>query len=148
MALRDRVEIMRRPLAAPPMTSPPDLPDDVRRFVLTALPTVPHLEAVLLFRGAPQERRTARDTARLLYIAERSAAELLEQLCEAGILALEAGEPRSFRYHPRDDALQSVINRLAAVYASNLIGVTNLIHDSTQKNAQRFAAAFRLRRDS
>ena len=30
------------------------IPDDVRRFILTSVPSVPYLEAMLLLRGEPQ----------------------------------------------------------------------------------------------
>ena len=138
---------MRRPQRPLPMTSTETIPDDVRRFVLTSLPSVPHLEALLLFHGAPQAPRHAREVARLLYTAERAAAELLEHLCEAGMLACDRAADPLYRYEPRDPALHEMIDRLAAVYASNLIAVTNLIHDSTHKNARRFADAFKLRKE-
>jgi len=36
---------------------------------------------------------------------------------------------------------------LVFTYGSDVIGVTNLIHEQTAKNAQRFADAFRLRKE-
>jgi len=123
------------------------IPDDVRRFVLTSIPSVPYLEAALLFHDAPRLERTAAEVAHALYMQERAASELLEGLVAAGVLAPGAGGAGCFRYGPADDALNEALGRLAAVYASNLVGVTNLIHDATQKSAQRFADAFKLRKD-
>jgi len=122
--------------------------DEVRRFVLTSIPSVPYLEAALLFRAQSGPERTPLEVARALYLDERSVADLLEALCAGGILQrAPADEPR-YRYAPRDDALARALDQLAVAYADDLVGVTNLIHDATQKKALRFANAFRLRKDA
>ena len=123
------------------------IPDEVRRFVLTSIPSVPYLEAALLLHGQPGQERSVAEVAARLYVPERTAAELLKALCAAGILqCTESPEPR-YHYAPTDQALREAMEALARVYAENLVGVTTLIHDATQKSAQRFADAFRLRKD-
>ena len=120
------------------------IPEAVRRFILTSIPSVPYLEAALLFHGGAAERSCA-EVARALYLPEAKAAELLGQLCDAGILALREPE-RLYRFAPRDAGLAQAIDRLAETYAGDTIGVTHLIHDATGKSAQLFADAFRLRK--
>jgi hypothetical protein len=123
------------------------IPDDVRRFVLTSIPSVPHLEAALLLHGQPGQERSVAEVAARLYVPERSAAELLKGLCAAGILqCAELPEPR-YLYAPKDAALVAAMDALARAYADNLVGITTLIHDATQRSAQRFSEAFRLRKD-
>jgi hypothetical protein len=126
------------------MSSEIPIPDEVRRFVLTSVPSVPYLEAMLLFHGARDTAHTRRDVAARLYITEQVADELLEALCAAGVLANREGH---YRYAPNSDALAAAIDALAAAYATNLIGITNLLHDRTQRSAVRFADAFKLRKD-
>jgi hypothetical protein len=123
------------------------VPEDVRRFVLTSIPSVSYLEAALLFHRAPQVEYSGVDVARSLYLPEQKSAELLGALCEAGILEKQSGSETRYRYAPRGEALAAAIERLAEVYAADMIGVTLLIHDSTQKSAHRFADAFKLRKD-
>lgn len=125
------------------MTASPPLDDDLRRFVLTSIPSVPYLEAVLLLRADRACERSPAELARALYISEKAAAELLQAMSEAGIVQLD-GSGR-YRWEPADPGLAAMIDRLAQAYARNLIAVTNLIHDRVQKNAQRFADAFRLK---
>lgn len=120
------------------------IPNDVSRFVLTSIPSVPYLEAALLMRGAPDRDWSVGEVAASLYVSERTAADLLDALAEAGLVQREPGR---FRYGPRDEALAASLDRLAACYAADLVGVSNLIHDATQKSARRFAAAFKLRKD-
>jgi len=112
--------------------------------VIASIPSVSYLEAALLFRRQPI-RRSIADTARALYISEREASDVLEALCLAGVLSQEGS---FFDYRPRDDRLADMLDRLARAYATNLVGITNLIHDKTHRNARRFADAFRLRKDT
>lgn len=123
------------------------IPEDIRRFVLTSIPSVPYLEAALLFLRVPTIERTASELAQALYIPEPKAAALVVELQAAGILAADEQGAR-YRYAPKTEALAQTLQLLAATYASDVIGVTNLIHEQTGKNAQRFADAFRLRKDS
>ena len=123
------------------------VPDDIRRFVLTSIPSVPYLEAVLLLRDAPERAWTAPEVAARLYIPVRSTTDLLEALCAGGLASRDAGDTPGYRYAPRDASLSQMMDALAACYRENLFGVTALIHDAIQKNAVRFADAFKLRKD-
>ena len=63
----------------------------------------------------------------------------------AGIVA-EAGPERSFTYKPQAE-LAAMLERLARLYATDLVAVTDLIHSSVDRRAYQFADAFRLRKD-
>lgn len=126
------------------MTSP-ELQPDVRRYLLSSVPSVPYLEAVLLLRAEPGEGWDAARLARRLYVPERRGIELLAQLRESGI-AVEAGEPACVRYGPQPE-LAALVDRVAEAYASDLVGVSSLIHSRIDRRAQQFADAFRFRKD-
>jgi len=120
------------------------VPDEVRRFVLTSVPSVPYAEAVLLLKRRAGEALDAGEVARALYITERAAQDLLQLGVDTGVLHRgEAG----YRYGPQDVQLAQAWDRFAVCYATQLIGVTRLIHGGTQKSAQLFADAFKLRRE-
>jgi hypothetical protein len=126
-----------------------ELSEDIRRFILTSVPSVPYLEAILLLRTDPGVGWDVRRLAARLYVAERQAAELLTALAAAGIAQGEDhGETALFRYAPATGELRERLDALAQAYSANLVGVTNLIHSRTDKRAQQFADAFRLRKDS
>jgi hypothetical protein len=143
------------------MSTPLPIADDVRRFVLTSVPSVPYLEAMLLFHNEQRRPRTGTEVAALLYVQEQVARDLLEALCSAGVIARNAAkedsnaqpaqatkESASMAYRYAAEApLAAMIDKLAAAYAENLVGIANLIHDRTQRSAQRFADAFKLRKD-
>jgi hypothetical protein len=125
--------------------SPPELPADVRRFILTSVPSVPYLEAILLLRAEPHVDWDLSQLARRLYVPERTAAELLALLRESGI-ARGPGGDAPVRYAPPAE-LGELLDRTAQVYAANLVGVTDLIHSRIDRRAQQFADAFRFRKE-
>jgi len=127
----------------------PSIPEDLRRFVLTSIPSVPFLEALLLMRAAPGQAWRRDTLARRLYVREKTAEGLLADLCTAGIAVHcdDAGAD-GYRYAPADAGLRERIDRLADVYASHLVEVTHLIHSSLDRKAQQFADAFKWRKDS
>lgn len=62
-----------------------ELPEDIRRFILTSVPSVPYLEAILLLRTDPAVLWDVPRMAARLYVAEKQAAEVLTALVAAGI---------------------------------------------------------------
>ena len=130
------------------MNPPPPLPDELRRFILTSVPSVPFLEALLLFHAQPERALTVAEVARALYVPEAAAADIVRALQEVGLVAAEDADAQRLRYRPGDAVLAELVERLAAAYRADLIGITQLIHDRVQKNATRFADAFRLRKGS
>jgi hypothetical protein len=121
-----------------------ELPDDVRRFILTSIPTVPLLEAVLLLRAHAHATWGASQLARRLYVPEHTAVEVMAQLLSTGI-ATRSG-PEGVRYAPAA-GLAELIDRLAQAYSTDLLRVTDLIHSRSDRRAQRFADAFRFRKE-
>ena len=121
------------------------IPVNVMRFILTSIPTVPHLEAILLLRGAEDVQWTTEAVTKRLYIGERVAEAILQDLCGAGIFS--RGVEGRYQFNPSSIELRSLLDALAHCYASQLVEVTNLIHSPMERKAQQFANAFRWRSD-
>jgi hypothetical protein len=121
-----------------------ELPADLRRFILTSIPSVPYLEAVLLLRADPEQAWDAAQLARRLYVPEQTGAELIALLRNSG-MAAEHGSGR-IRYAPAPE-LRDLVDQLAAAYAQDLVAVTRLIHSRIDRRAQQFADAFRFRKE-
>lgn len=121
----------------------PPIPEELRRFILTSIPSVPYLEAMLLLRAEPGAPWDAPMLARRLYVTPTRAAELLKQLAEAAFIHPGA---TGWQWRPEPEAARR-IDRLAAAYSDNLLGVTELIHSREDRRAQHFADAFRWRND-
>lgn len=113
------------------MVRRPIIPEDVRRFILASIPSVPYLEALLLLRGAGAAGIDSAGLASGLYLSNKAAGGLLTLLCEKGV-AERLSEPGRVRFAP-PVPLAALIDRLAAVYADNLIGVSMLIHSTSAR---------------
>jgi hypothetical protein len=124
------------------------LPDDLRRFVLTCIASVPHLEALLLLRGEPDPHWNPSSVARRLYLAESVAKDVLSELCAAGLLECSDAATPTYRFLSESPELRALVGRLADAHGSRLIEITNLIHSTDGRRAQRFADAFKWHKDS
>lgn len=131
------------------MPSDPDreaIADDVRRFILTSIPSIPFMEAMLLFKTLSGQPVETRSVAERLYVGEKQAAALVEQLRAARIVEPVPGTA-SHRFAPAP-GLAAMLDRVAHAYVHNLIVVTRLVHSRTGRMAHHFADAFKLRKDS
>jgi len=123
------------------------LPDDIRRFVLTSVPSVPYIESLLLLRREAALTWNPAQLAKRIYVPESQAAQLLEALEASGVAAGVAGEEKAYRYAPSAE-LAALLDRVATHYAGNLLAITDLIHSGLNRRANQFADAFRWRKDS
>jgi hypothetical protein len=123
------------------------IPDDVKRFILVSVSSIPYLEAMLLLRSDEGRMWDSKLVAQRLYLSEKAATDLLSELHGAGILHAADEDSSEFCYRPVSDDLRNMIGRLADIYAKNLVDVTNLVHSTTGKKAQQFADAFKWRKD-
>lgn len=120
------------------------IPEHLYRLILTSIPSVPYLEALLVFRASRERPVTLRELSSRLYLPEKPAFELVLQLREAGIVKPEEGTD-AHRYAP-EPQLAEMLDQLADIYTRNLIGVTEVIHSRTARKAQQFADAFKWRK--
>jgi hypothetical protein len=118
------------------------IPDELQRFILLAIPSVPYLEAILLMRSDPSLTWDAAHIARRLYLSDKVARGLLSELVGGGVIRHETQPPSRFRFAPQSAHLAAMIDRLAVAYSQNLIGVSTLIHSKMNRKAQQFADAF------
>lgn len=123
----------------------PHISDEVRRFLLGAIPSVPHLEALLLLHADPARGWDAAALAGRLYLDPARAAALLADLVRAELAVADDG---GYRFATADPALAAVVGELARVYARHVVAVAELIHSTPDRRARRFADAFLLRKDT
>ena len=130
--------------AASQRMRPTAIPEDLRRFILTSVPSVPFVEALLLFRSMAGSVLAVNQVASRLYIGVTQAAGIVEELRAAGVI--EADGSSGHRYAPAA-GLAPMLDLLAAHYRGNLVEVSALIHSRTSRVAHQFADAFRLRKE-
>lgn len=123
------------------------IPEDIQRFVLMTVPSVPYLEAMVLLHNEPLRKWTSRDVAARLYVSEKRSSQLLTELCVAGV-TIHAQEDDCYSYHPSSEEHHRMISKLAQVYAQNIVEMAQLIHSASGRKARQFADAFKWRKDT
>ena len=119
------------------------LSPEVRRFVIAKIPSVSHLEALLLLRSAGAAWSMHQLGTRL-YVPDVVAERLADDLQVQG-LTVRLGD--NVQYRPKSQRLAQIVDELAASYTRSLVEVSQLIHSVTDKKARRFADAFLMRMD-
>jgi len=120
--------------------------DDVRRFVLTSIPTVPHLETLLLLWREPQRDWSLEQIAERLYVTPAVAEGLAQDLCQADLIEC-SGDPLRYRSRREPERLANLIHGLDRAYTRHLREVTRLIHSNVDRRAERFKQAFTWKKD-
>ena len=118
------------------------LTDDLRRLIFS-VPSIPHLEAILLMRRG-REPWTAPRLAQRLYLPVERTAAILTDLAAAQ-LCMAVEPPTAFLYAPATPELDALVGSLERYYSQNLIEVTNMIHASSRRHSRirEFAEAFK-----
>lgn len=119
------------------------IPLDLQNFIVRHIDSIAQIEALLLLRRHAPEDWDVTSTARRLYISEQETSEILENLCEDGLLQCGAGV---YHFAGRTPEVERLVGRLAEAYAENLVAVTNIIHGKPRR-IREFANAFKLRKD-
>lgn len=124
-----------------------DLPDDVRRFLAANIGSVAQLEVLLLLRSSRDRAWCAAEVSRALYTAPEMMADLLADLAEKGLLEVAHASDTRYRYAPQIEGVDEVVGRLADLYKQRRVAVISLIYAEPVDKAQRFADAFRIRKE-
>ncbi|MBK4735479.1 hypothetical protein [Noviherbaspirillum pedocola] len=125
--------------------SPNALTDDLRRLIF-AIPSIPHLEALLLMRREPQDWEAPR-LAQRLYLPTERAAHILADLLAAQLCSPVEDAAGAYRYAPAPET-EALVESLQRYYSSHLIEVTNMIHTNSRPHSRirEFADAFKWRK--
>lgn len=117
--------------------------DAVRRFVLTSIPSVPHMEALLLLWREPTVEWRAEDIARRLFVGPTVAEALAKDLCRADLFESDLkNESTHYRCRRDPPSLATILAAVDEAYNRHLREVTGLIHSNVDRKAARFAQAF------
>jgi hypothetical protein len=123
------------------------IPSDVSDFLTRYIDSIAQLEALLLLRHHPEPQWTAQEVAKRLYISEQQTAAILARLAEDRLVEWTDRAAGRVVYRPGSAALAEVVDRVAEAYRRHLVPITNLVHGKVQTRVQKFADAFKLRKE-
>lgn len=116
---------------------------EVERFLLDSIGTVPHLEALLLIYQSPASVWTAAQLAARIYVSEKQATSILEDLARRALIARV--EHSGYQFISRSPAQVQLFDQVVQAYRTELLAVTRLIHSNASSSVRDFARAFRLK---
>lgn len=117
----------------------------VEQFLLDSIDTVPHLEALLLIFQSPAIVWTIADLAARIYVNEKQATGILEDLARRSLIARVEQAPANYQYLARSQAQTELLHKVAQSYRTQLVQVTRFIHSNASGSVRDFARAFRLK---
>jgi hypothetical protein len=120
------------------------IPENVRQFIVERIDSIVHMEALLLLFRNRGNKWDAASAANRLYVTEKEAAALLNQLWVQGFVVDLKG---TYQYRAGDPQFEQLVGEVADAYAKHLLPVTNLIHTKPSARIREFADAFKLRTD-
>lgn len=113
-------------------------------FLESRVPTVEHLEVLLLVSSSPEHWWTVRAVNDLLRSREESIGSRLKELCEQGLLDKEPdGESYRLKEEP---ALNDLMQQLRAAYKTFRVRVIEIIYAPKRSPLTEFSRAFELKR--
>ena len=121
--------------------------DQVLRFVLDEIDSVPELEALLLLWQTRPATWNVADVARRLYIVPDQAQAVLADLSRKGMLAVDPEREDSYRYASRSAERDALMARTEAVYRRQIVRISTLIHSKPSSAVRDFARAFRFTKE-
>jgi hypothetical protein len=126
--------------------SGPGIPPAVRRLIADELPSVVHLEILLLMFQSPTEWWSAGRMAAQIHMPAQGVLDRMEQLCSRGLLEVRTAEDLVFRYGPARPDLEEAVALLARSYPEHRVAITDLVFSTGRDPVRDFSEAFRIRK--
>lgn len=129
------------------MSIGPSRREQVDRFLVDEIDSIPQLEALLLMRRDRSRSWSSTEIARFLYVSPELADQVLNHLAQHRLIS--ESEPGSARYVLRveSEEREKLLADVADLYRLELVRVTNLIHGKASRAVRDFASAFRFKKE-
>lgn len=127
------------------MSDPADR-QQIERFIREQIDSVPELEALLLMWRQSPRQWTCEEMSRELYVQIDVARYVMNCLVQLGLAAESLDTAGCFTLSLETPEKRQIVEGLEALYRTNLIYVTNLIHSNASPGLRDFARAFRFKR--
>lgn len=124
-----------------------DIPERVRELVHERVPSMDHIELLLLLVEHPDRQWSVDELATELRRPPAAVREDAEGLAASGLAARPAGaSPARYAYAPEDARLRTAVDELVELYRRRPVTLVRLIYSRPSRSVASFANAFRLRK--
>jgi len=122
------------------------LPTSVQQFLSKYIQSLEQLEVLLLLRNSENRFWTSAEVYEVVRSSRSSIEERLESFVLLGFFAKDEGPPPTFCYAPKE-ILAAAVDETASAYQKWRVRVIEAIFTPVVDPAQRFADAFKVRKD-
>jgi hypothetical protein len=129
---------------------PGDIPEEVSRFIIERIDTVPHLEALLLLWESSPKSWSVEEIAVRVYVPPVRAAQIGQDLVRQRLAVSEKEDNAAmerYRYETSWDETGMMMQKIVEAYRHHLVRVANLIHSKASPAVRDFARAFQFKKD-
>lgn len=121
--------------------------EQIDRFVVDKIDSVPQLEALLLVWNRRPKKWYCSEIAKALYISPELAQGVIDHLLHSGLLGRVEGGADCFEMRAGSDETKQLLAGLDLMYRRELVRVSNLIHAKASRAVRDFASAFRFKKE-
>ena len=121
--------------------------NEVFRFIMQEIDSVPQLEALLLFWSSSPAAWSARELAQRLYVSPDVANKLLADLARKKLITAIPGAQGEYRYDSSSEEQNLLMARIDATYRREIVRISTMIHAKPSPAVRDFARAFRFTKE-
>jgi hypothetical protein len=119
----------------------------VDRFIVDEIDSVPQLEALLLFWNSRPKAWSCESMARALYVSRAVSEDILRHLAQRHLIAEVEGTDGEFAFNADTHEKERLLALLDVIYRRELVRISNMIHSKASRAVRDFANAFRLKKE-
>lgn len=121
--------------------------EQIDRFLVDEIDTVPQLEALLLIWNRRPKSWYCSELAKSLYISNELAQEVIRHLEQHHLVVKVEGSAGAYALRTDSEELNAMLAAADATYRRELVRISNLIHEKASRAVRDFASAFRFKKD-
>jgi hypothetical protein len=121
--------------------------EQVDRFIVEEIDSVPQLEALLLFWNNRPKVWSCESMAKALYVSPDVTRDLLKRLAQRRLITEVDGSTEQFALDADSQEKQQLLASVDAIYRRELVRISNMIHSKASRGVRDFANAFRFKKE-
>lgn len=121
--------------------------EQIDRFLVDEIDSVPQLEALLLVWNRRPKRWYHSEIAKALYISQELAQDVIRHLVQHRLLARVEGGADCYELRIDSEEQAQLLKAVDSAYRRELVRVSTLIHAKASRAVRDFASAFRFKKD-
>jgi hypothetical protein len=121
--------------------------EEVYRFILNQIDSVPQMEALLLLWESRPREWTENEIAARLYVGIDVVRNIMQTLHRRRLVTLLGESEKRYWYEPKAGDGDRLVEAVAATYRRDLVRVSTFIHSKASSAVRDFADAFKFKKE-